>query len=468
MVSAFIRLRTCAVVGLSLVCAPALLAQRGAPRQTLDPARLTADEMRADLALFRSDFVARAPAYSAAARAEAEARLDRLQARTNGIDLVAFELELARVAALADDGHTVVAAVVQADWYPAVPVRLAPFGDEFHVVRATVEHEDLLGARLVSVDGHPLAELRDSARALSGGIQARRDRSAGFVLETPAMLHALGLAREPERATYGFRSADGKEIRRQLAGEPRPSEPWLRIDRWLFPDPYPGEGGRWRALASTTPASWAYADAEEAFRWRAVPELDLMVVELRQNHDASGRKIADFLSDVTRELETRRPRNLVVDLRHNRGGNLQTTREFMADLPRRVPGRIFALTSPWTFSAGISSVAYLEQAAPDRVTVVGEGVGDRLEFWAEERWRTLPRSGIRLVYGGERHDYRNGCRGRSDCHATVAEHPIAITSLEPDILAPWTIDAYRSGRDPAIEAVERVLRDATAGARSRR
>jgi hypothetical protein len=37
-------------------------------------------------------------------------------------------------------------------------------------------------------------------------------------------------------------------------------------------------------------------------------------------------------------------------------------------------------------------------------------------------------------------------------------NPIAVKSLGPDIPAPWTIAAYRAGRDPAIDAVVVALR----------
>ena len=119
-----------------------------------------------------------------------------------------------------------------------------------------------------------------------------------------------------------------------------------------------------------------------------------MVVELRQNRSTPGNDIGDFQELVQRELQDRKPRNLVLDMRMNGGGDLTTTRSFMQGLPKLVPGTIVVLTSPWTFSAAISSTGYLEQAAPERVTIVGEEVGDRLEFWSEGRPITLARSGI--------------------------------------------------------------------------
>jgi hypothetical protein len=185
-----------------------------------------------------------------------------------------------------------------------------------------------------------------------------------------------------------------------------------------------------------------------------------MVIDMRQNTDAQGQTIGDFLRGMIERIRSQAPQHLVLDLRMNGGGDLTKTREFMQSLPRLVPGRIFALTSPWTISAAISSLGYLEQAAPDRVTIVGEPVGDRLQFWSEGDVVQLPHSGAVLLNATERHDYITGCKPFDDCHRQVKRHPIAVPTLDPDIPAPWTIDAYRAGRDPGMEAVAAALREA--------
>jgi hypothetical protein len=102
-------------------------------------------------------------------------------------------------------------------------------------------------------------------------------------------------------------------------------------------------------------------------------------------------------------------------------------------------------------------VGYLKQAGTDRVTIVGEMVGDRLEFWAEGSVVELSYTGAALLYATERHDYRTGCRPYPDCHGPVVRNPISVPSLAPEIAAPWTIEAYRAGRDPAMEAVAAAL-----------
>ena len=90
------------------------------------------------------------------------------------------------------------------------------------------------------------------------------------------------------------------------------------------------------------------------------------------------------------------------------------------------------------------------------MTIVGEPIGDHLSFWAEGRIVQLPESGARLLYASERHDYTTGCP-EPDCHAPIRNHPIRVTSLEPNVPVPFTFADYRAGRDPGLEAVARLL-----------
>ncbi len=225
----------------------------------------------------------------------------------------------------------------------------------------------------------------------------------------------------------------------------------------MYPETTPGDSGRWRTLLPAARAPWALRELGTPFRWRRAGELDALVIELRQVIDAPGHPIADFLAAMEAELRDHPVRNVVLDLRMNGGGNLQVARDFAARLPALVPGRIFVVTSPWTFSAAISTTGYVKQAAPDRVTIVGEEVGDRMMFWAEGPPIILTQTGIMIGAGRERHDYAGGCRQYDDCHGPVVRVPIALPTLAPELSAPWTIEAYREGRDPAMEAVARAL-----------
>jgi hypothetical protein len=119
-----------------------------------------ADQRRVDLATFRREFFTVDNSYSTSARAEAERRLKALEAQAGTVSNAHFELELARIVALADNGHTNSPVQLRSRRYARVPVRLVAFGDQFHVLRADSANADLLGGRLTAIDGKPVEAVR--------------------------------------------------------------------------------------------------------------------------------------------------------------------------------------------------------------------------------------------------------------------------------------------------------------------
>lgn len=419
---------------------------------------LLADGQRQNLIAFRTNVFERDKSYSVEARATAAGRLALLEAKVGKISQIAFDLELARIVALADNGHThynLGSILSQAN---RAPIRLAVFGEDFYVVRATTPNQDLLGAKLVAVDGHTASDLRKAGRSLWGGVDAWRDRAAYSLLESPELLNALGLATSKDAARYTFATATGA-VDRTLAGDPpSATRPVSGPAQTLSPTPIPLEEANWRTALDPARAPWSLQDWGKSFRWRKAPEINGLVLDMRSTNNTADMKILDALKMLNDAIDAEKPVNVVLDLRLNSGGNLLMTRQFAKTLPERVTGRIFVLTGPGTFSAAISTTGYLKQAAPDRVSIVGEPVGDRMMFWAESPPYKLPVGPGTINLATERHDYTDGCRAYSDCHRNVQLVPIILPTLAPDIAAPWTIEAYLAGRDPAMEAVAAALK----------
>ena len=432
-------------------CLLFVFAPAAAPAQSVEEGR------RSDLTAFRRDFYARDSSSSVVRRAEADARLRALESKLGTLTAAQFELELARIVALADNGHTNSPASLRSRRYARVPIRLVPFGDQFYVLGADTAHVDLLGARLVGIDGKAMNDIRSAGHVLWGGTPAWRDRQLPFLLESPEQMLALGITTAPGAAVFRFALRNGRTVDRSIAAEPpNASREIYPATRWLHPEPLDTDRGHWRLLGTKEKSPWAFQELSQLFRLRVAPELNAVIVQLRANHDGP-QPIQEFLRKASEEIQRVKPRNLVLDLRLNGGGDLNNTRDFVQSLPGLVPGRIFVLTSPWTFSAAISTTGYLKQAGGDRVTIVGEMVGDRLEFWAEGRLARLPYSGAAMSYSTQRHDYKTGCKPYTDCHGAVVRNPISVASLVPDIPAPLTIEDFIAGRDPGMDAIAKAL-----------
>jgi len=169
--------------------------------------------------------------------------------------------------------------------------------------------------------------------------------------------------------------------------------------------------------------------------------------------DDEGR-IADFLAIQVARIVTGKPKFVVLDFRMNGGGDYTKTLPFMGALLEvtRPHTPVYVLTSGWTFSAAITSVSALRTFGENRVILVGEPVGDRLDFWAEGGGFALPNSAISVFYATGRHVYNGRCEG-TNCFYLNELYPVHVENLDPEIRAPLTFAAYRARRDPAMEAV---------------
>ena len=390
----------------------------------------------ADVAAMRT-YVERNKAYTPAERAEA---LRRVEALPGLIGTPArFELEAAHIAALADNGHSVLLPPQWPSRYRRSPVHLGLFADGLYVVSAN--RRQLVGRRVLRINGRDWQEIRNAYALYQGGLPGFRDQFVTLFMEMPALLVAAGFGTDPNRVAFTL----------DAPGRPETVTVQAVLAPYRDEAAFTGQSSLLDGARLLPPARVPLYLRERGllFRLAFPPELDGAYIQLNA---VRGLGIAQFFENTLAVLRERRPRNIVVDLRFNMGGDLNIARDFMQALPAIARDRIYAITSGRTFSAAISSLGYLKQAAGDRLTIVGEPIGDRLEFWAEGDIMELPGLGAMLLYASERHNYMTGCP-EPDCHAAIREHPIRVRSLQPDIPTRLTWADFRAGRDPAMAAI---------------
>ena len=398
-----------------------------------------------DVAAVR-DFVGKNHAYAPAARAEATRRLELLPGLVG--DPARFELEAAHIAALADNGHSVLLPPQWPSRYPRSPVHLGLFADGLYVIAAPAAQAGLLRRRVIAINGRPWQRVRAFYARYQGGEPGFRDQFVPLFMETPALLAAAGLG--TDRNALALTLDGGRRRRPETVVIPARLTPFEGEQAFLgYPVLLDAAG-----LVAAEARPIYLQEPERPFRLAFPAEIDGAYVQLKATR---GLEIDAFLTAALAELGARRPRNIVVDLRFNMGGDLNIARAFMRALPRLADGgRIYAITSGRTFSAAISSLGYLKEAAAGRLTIVGEPIGDRLEFWSEGDLITLPGLGAVMLYAAERHNYTTGCP-EADCHASIRNHPIHVRSLQPDLPTPLRFTDFLAGRDPAMDAIVRDI-----------
>lgn len=413
----------------------------------------------ADIAVVRTQYLTRDMAFTPATRAMAEVQLDALEKRAGQLSSTQFAVALAEIGGLTDNAHSGLRLFdPRAQPLARLPLHLLWLPDALIVARASGAAADLAGARVLKIEGRAPAALYAGAKVLLGGSEAGRKHWLNDWIEAAGILHALGLARSSDRVSFTVQLRNGEVVQRSVAMVPSATlSPTAEVERLWSPDPVPGEHG-WTAALPLDHLPLYLRDGNRPFRVVSLPAQHALYVQFRSNEDEDGHPIAAFLDQVRAKIATTRPRYLVVDLRFDVGGNLLTTLAFMRKLPGSVRGHTYLLVGPYTFSAGIISAAAVKKSGGDRVTVVGDRVGDRAHFWSEGANIHLPNSHYVFRYTDGQFNLTEGCSGEPGCMDD--KYPFIkanFASLIPDIRAPLTARAYFADRDPAMEAVAKDI-----------
>ncbi len=320
-------------------------------------------------------------AFSPAARAEARRQTAELKAERVPLDSARFRVALMRITALADNGHTSLDDE-RDNWPNCVPLRVMWLADGLYVLRAKLPHTDLLGARVDNIDGRPTRDVLATLEQLHGGAEGWRRIHAALYIQSPEILYGAGVGSRPDLTIWTFRLPNGTETTRALAGEiSGGSDPHGLMTRWLSPQKMKGEPPDWRALLSPgAELPLSLRDFNTTFRRAWVDHGCTLFIQLKAIHDVDNVHIRDFLKATTEEMSAHPPCYIILDMRFNTRGDYTKAARFAARLPDFVPpsGRIYVLTGPQTFSAAITTTAFVKQAAGTRAVILGEAVGDRL------------------------------------------------------------------------------------------
>jgi hypothetical protein len=394
--------------------------------------------------------------FTPAAREQAQKRLAEYRARAGTLSPAQFDMAIANVVAFADNGHSRVHPTGLANRHNRIPCRTYRFADGYYVLRARRGCTELLGAKIVRIQGRAIEDLANSLFQYFGGPRNHYDQFASpFFLESPELLHAAGLASAADRVALTVVLRDGTEREVEMVAEPADRD-GLQLfgTEYLSPKLQDGEAPDWKPLLAPDAALPLFLrDLVVPFRAQFREDGRIYYVQFRSNADEPGHPIGPFVDQVRAEVLAKQPRSIVLDLRHDQGGNFLTTASLMKDLPHLTESieNVYVLTSAWTFSAGNVSLALVKHHGGDKVLVIGEPVGDRIRTWAEGGTLQLPHSGLRIGFSTGRHDYSGSCFGTPGCFWVMYFYPTHVASFEPDAPVSYTFEDYVNLLDPAME-----------------
>lgn len=336
-----------------------------------------------------------------------------------------FMVALNRMLATLHQGHT---GLFEGTGLHHLPVQFYVFPEGIFIVRAATRYQSLVGTRLVSI-GRTSAEdaLRLVNRMLSVDGDLEHLGLGAFIMRKAELLKGSGIDIAVDSVPITVESTGGQRQTVVLTGSSD-----FPASMKLPPPP-------------RVPAPLFLRNLQENHWEQVLPERNAVYVQMNQVINDQAETLPAFGVRLWSVLDAQKPGNLIIDLRHNTGGSTSLYPELLRTIIAytRVPDRkLFVLISRHTYSAAGNFITDLERLA--NPVFVGEASGECCNLNGDFAQVQLSHSGLRGTISGVRWNLSGDVfDGRRE--------------MSPHVPVQLTAEAYFAGRDPALEAVFRMI-----------
>ena len=418
-----------------------IVATLSAPSATAQNAHLDSAGVRRwreDIAFLRKEMPAHhANLFHEMTRLQFDSALNSIDARLPALARHQVVVELEKLAAMIGDGHSNVS-----PWRDSViafhtlPIALYWFEEGIVVRAADSAHANLLGARIVAINGMPI----DSANARIRPLISR-DNEMGvkaytpFLIVMPEVLQATGIVPDMQRVPVTIELA-GK--RQTVTLFPLPSS--------LFP-PLTGDIDRswikrtgWVDARDGHPDPLWLSDPTNLYWYKYLPESRTLYMQINTIQQKESDSLRSFMVRAIATADSLGAEKFVLDLRLNGGGNGDFNKLIFVPLIKSkydTPGRLYVLTGRRTWSAAQMLVTEMQKYT--MAIFVGEPTASKGNAFGDSYRIVMPNSRVTLRVSTLWWQYLDP-RDKRDM-------------IEPAIRASLTFANYMRGEDPVLTTV---------------
>jgi tetratricopeptide (TPR) repeat protein len=392
------------------------------------------DGWRRDLDFLRDEVKRLAPDYrNAPLPAEFERRYQELKEKLPQLSDEEIFVGMNRMLALLGQGHTSIYNPKDSRLpYTGLPFQMYLFPEGIFIIDATEQHKDLVGSRVISIEGVPAEE---ALRRINETQSVDGDNQYIFqgmnFLHSVTYLQGLGIAKPAESVRVTVQKP--RQSRRTLAVSPVISSSFFEAQKLIPP------------AGVETPL---FLRGAKQIHWHeALPELDALYVQLNAVSNEPEESFAQYAMRLRALLAEAPPKNIILDVRLNPGGSTNNPgySEFLRTMIRfsMVPDRqLYVLIGRRTYSAAGNLITELEQDAG--AIFVGEASSECCTLYASPSPIMLPFSRLKGSIATKRWSLsRKGDDFRRE--------------MNPDAPVVTTAQDYFAGRDPVLATAIRMI-----------
>jgi hypothetical protein len=326
------------------------------------------------------------------------------------------------MAGLMRDGHTGIFPMRGSS--DGLPVFFTLFQDGVFITATTDAHKDLLGSRLVAIDGNSVEKALAAVAPLFGQENSQWLASRGpSFLRKPRCLNGLGLSPTDKEGLLSLEK-DGVQQKVTLTADAAdPDKTWITYSSLLKGD---------RPLA--------FQHRDKHFWYQYLPDSKTVYFQYNAVQDEEKQTVADFAKEMFAFVDSHDVDRMVVDTRFNGGGNNFLNMPLVLGLAAskiNQKGKLFVITSKSTFSAAMCFVTQVDRYT--HAIFAGEPTGSSPNFIGE----SIPVNLRYVKMSGSISDlyWQN---------SVAMDHRIWIS---PDIYVPPTFASFSKNQDPVMDAI---------------
>jgi len=311
-----------------------------------------------------------------------------------------------------------------------LPLKLYWFAEGVYIVDGVGSAAEFAGSRVVKFGDLSAEETLKRLSSIRGVDNPMTWKWMGpqFYLGQLQMLKQVGATTSIDRIRLTLQDKDGRISEHDFDGGDQGAQ------RKLRPSP---------AAMGDVPMYLMNVDIEH---WmQSFPEQRTVYFQFNQVRDGKDQSIADFASQLGERLKEEGTTTLIVDVRHNNGGNNSLVRPLirtMVGYELASPGnRIYVITGRNTFSAAQNFINRVEQWT--EAIFVGEPSSSSPNFVGEETNLLLPYSRL-----------RGSISTRLWQDSNPGDYRIWIT---PTVSVEPTAADYFAGKDAAMDAIFELI-----------
>ncbi|WP_068544360.1 tetratricopeptide repeat protein [Thalassotalea crassostreae] len=341
----------------------------------------------------------------------------------------AIVFEFMKLVAAMDNGHNfIVPAYADKGSFNQLPLQFYQFSDGLFIVRADKGYQQLVGSKVVSIGNTEVKEALERTKMVNARDNEMQHLWLGpHYLGLPEVLKGLNIVNDAQDISLTIVDIKGKQ---------RVINPKIKTM---------GFNGFPKLPALANSDAIYNLRIKESYWYQHIPEQAAIYIQYNYVHNAASQSFEEFNSELREKISQFKAENLVLDLRHNAGGNGSTYPPLLKTLIQfealRPDGKIFVLIGRNTFSAAHNLLLDINRFT--NPILVGEPSGSRPNALGEAGWFKLPYSGTWGIISSQFHQASKA----EDHRIWVPPHvPVSLSSKQ-----------YFSGDDPAMQAVMNII-----------